>query len=359
MQLKKIKLPFKAKKAILSVGSQTKNTVCFLRGEFAYLSGLHSDLSNPADFFSFEKDVKYFLRKHPKIIAHDLHSEYQSTKYALSLPTTYYLLPTQHHHSHIVSCMIDNGLKNQKVIGVAFDGTGLGTDNTLWGGEFFLCDYKNFQRVAHLKEIPLLGGERAILEPWRLAAAWTGKAKNKKIWQVLKKMQAANFNSPLSSSMGRLFDAAASLILKKDVAGFEAELAIELEKLAFSFQLPAVSYKFKIYQNNGMYILDPLPMFRKIITDLKAGKPNAEIAYRFHVTVAKMTEKACTLLKKKSRINQVVLSGGVFQNKLLLGLTAELLKNSGFSVSTHQALSCNDSGISLGQVVIAEELSTA
>ena len=353
MQAKRIKLPFKAKKAILSLGSQAKNTACFLQGEFAYLSRLHPDLSNPDDFFSFEKDVKYFLRKKPKIIAHDLHSEYQSTKYALSLPTTYCLLPTQHHHSHIVSCMIDNGLRNQKVIGVAFDGTGLGTDNTIWGGEFLLCDYKDFQRAAYLKPVPLLGGERAILEPWRLAAVWADKAKNQRKWQVLKKMQAANFNSPLTSSMGRLFDAAASLILDKDRAKFEAELAIELEKLAFSYQLSAISYKFKINKSGNEYILDPSLMFEGIAADLSKKIPKNEIAYKFHLTVAGMLQKTCALLKKKSKIKKVVLSGGVFQNKLLLGLTAGLLKKSGFRIFTQQALSCNDSALSLGQAVIA------
>ncbi|MDP2918545.1 MAG: carbamoyltransferase HypF, partial [bacterium] len=233
MEAKKIKVPFKVKRTILGSGSQAKNTVCLLRGGFAYLSPVHQDLSNPDDFFSFEKDIKYFLKKKPKIIACDLHPEYQSTKYVQnSRLTTYDLQLIQHHHAHIVACMAENGSKGKKVIGVAFDGTGLGADNKLWGAEFLICDYKNFQRAAHLKEIPLLGGERAILEPWRLLAAWTGRGIDKKKWQVLKKMYSVNFNSPLSSSMGRLFDAVASLILGKTKANFEAELAIELERLA-------------------------------------------------------------------------------------------------------------------------------
>ncbi len=353
MEIKKIKVPFKVKKTILGAGSQVKNAVCLLRGGFAYLSPAHQDLSNPKDFFNFEKDVKYFLKKKPEIVAYDLHPEYQSTKYALSLPTIYYLLPTQHHHAHIASCMVENGLKNQKIIGVAFDGTGLGADNKLWGGEFLICDYKNFQRAAHLKEIPLLGGERAILEPWRLLAAWTGRGIDKKKWQVLKKMFSVNFNSPLSSSMGRLFDAVASLILGKTKANFEAELAIELERLADCSLPMAQGYKFKITKIKNEYILDPSPMFRRISADLRTKMPKEKIAYRFHLTVATMIRKTCTLLRKKSKINQVVLSGGVFQNKLLLALSLDLLGKDNFEVFTHKNLSCNDSGISLGQAVIA------
>ncbi|MBI5144974.1 MAG: carbamoyltransferase HypF, partial [Candidatus Omnitrophica bacterium] len=227
----KIQLPFKIKQPILAVGAQTKNTVCFAEGNFAYLSPSHADLTNPQDFLSFEKKLNYFLKKHPRVIAYDLHPEYQSSKYVLNLsPITYHLSPIQHHHSHIASCMADNGLKNQEVIGVAFDGTGLGTDNTLWGAEFFLCDYKNFKRSAHLKEVALLGAEKAILEPWRLLVSWGLKPRRlKKIAQrklrVLKKMYLSGFNAPQSSSMGRLFDAAGSLILGKDKVNFEAELA--------------------------------------------------------------------------------------------------------------------------------------
>jgi hydrogenase maturation protein HypF len=361
MVAKKIKLPFKAEKAILSLGSQTKNTVCFMQGEFAYLSPLHQDLSSPKDFFSFERDAKYFLKKKPKIIACDLHPEYQSTKYGqnlrLTLPdgrqATYDLRLIQHHHAHIAACMAENGIKNQKVIGVAFDGTGLGIDNKLWGAEFLICDYKNFQRAAHLKAIPLLGGERAILEPWRLAAAWTGQAKDKKIWQVLKKMHAANLNSPLASSMGRLFDAVASLVLEKEKANFEAALAIELEKLALSFKLPTLSYKFRINKNNNTYVLDPLPMFRQIIADLKTKKPKAGIAYRFHLTVANMIKKTCILLRKNNKINRIVLSGGVFQNKILLSLSLGLLAKDKFEVFTHKFLPSSDANLALGQAVIA------
>jgi len=369
MEFKKIKLPFSVKQPILALGSQTKNTICFLENNLALLSSIHHDLNNPADYLKFEKAVTDLLKKRPKIIAYDLHPEYQSSKYVHHLsPITYNLSPIQHHHAHIASCMVENGLKNDLVIGVAFDGTGLGSDNMLWGAEFLVCNYKNFQRKAHLKEISLLGGEKAILEPWRLAAAWLYSAyknrflnldigfikkcdKNK--WQVLEKMYLSGFNTPLTSSMGRLFDAVASLTLERDRANFEAELAIELEKSAVSFQLSADSYGFKIIKDKGMYILDPIHMFKEIVADLKVKEPKQRIAFRFHLTIAEMIKNICLSLRKETKINKIVLSGGVFQNKLLLSFSLNLLTQEKFNLFTHKNLSCNDSSISLGQAVIA------
>jgi hydrogenase maturation protein HypF len=369
MKLNKIKLPFKIKKSILALGPQTKNTVCFGEGNFAYLGPLHPDLSNPRDFLSFEKTVKYFLKKHPKIIAYDLHSEYQSTKYALNLtPNIHHLIPIQHHHAHIASCMAENNLGNEIVIGVAFDGTGLGSDNHLWGAEFLVCNYRDFKRTGHLKEIPLLGGERAILEPARIATAWLYliykdkflnlnfdwvKKTDKKKWRVLKNMYLSGFNSPLASSMGRLFDAVGSLVLGKAKVNFEAELAMELEKIATSYKWQAASYKFKIIKQKDGYILDPLLIFKEIMGDLKAKEPKEKIAYRFHLTIAQMVRRMCLVLRKENKINKVVLSGGVFQNNLLLCLALDLLYKEDFKVFTHKELSCNDSGISLGQVAVA------
>jgi hydrogenase maturation protein HypF len=369
MEFKKINLPFKIKRPVLALGSQTKNSVCFAQGNFAYLSQIHSDLNSLKDFAEFEKTVKYFLNKNPKIIAYDLHPEYQSTKYAQQLSAIgYQLSAVQHHHSHIASCMVENGLKNQKLIGVVFDGTGLSNDNTLWGAEFFLCNYRDFKRIAHLKEIPLLGGERAILEPWRLAAIWLYrlyrdnflkldiefmKKIDKKKWRVLKNMYLSGFNSPLASSMGRFFDAAASLILAKCKVNFEAELAMELEETAKRYRLKAASYDFSIIQKDKECILDPTPVFKEIVKDLKARQDRKKIAYRFHLTVAWMIKRACLILRKESSINKVVLSGGVFQNKILLSLSLDLLSKEGFKVFWQQELPCSDAGIALGQIAIA------
>lgn len=357
------------KKPVLAMGSQAKNRVCFASGNFAYLSSLHPDLTNPGDFSNFQKDLKGLLKKRPRIIAHDLHDEYQSTKYALSFLSKYQLVPIQHHHAHIAACMAENSLKNKKIIGVAFDGTGLGDDNKLWGGEFLICDYKNFERKAQLQEIPLLGGERAIAEPARLAAAWLYfiykdnfmNLKNiglirkigKRKWQALKSMYLSGLNVPLASSMGRLFDAVAALVLAKDKAGFEAELAIELQKTAMAYRLKSSGYRFNILKEKNKYILSPLPMFKEIISDLAGRESKSKVAYRFHLTVAGMIKKIALALRKETKINQIALSGGVFQNNLLLSLSLDLLYKEGFEVFIHKKSSCNDSGISLGQAAIA------
>ncbi|MFA4889065.1 MAG: hypothetical protein WC628_05785 [Candidatus Omnitrophota bacterium] len=413
---KKIQLPFSIKQRILALGGQAKNTICFAQGNNAVLSRIHPDLANPEDLLGFEHDVKFFLRRRPQIIAHDLHPEYSSTKYAFTLyPVPCTLYPVQHHHAHIASCMAENGLSQQKVIGVAFDGTGLGSDNKLWGGEFLICDYKKFIRAAHLKEIPLIGGAQAIKEPWRIAAAWLyliyrdkflnlgidfTKKINKKSWQVLKAMYIRNFNAPLTSSMGRLFDAAASLTLAKYRVRAEAELAIELEKFAITYSSEARchreegkarsnlkriasqkslamapfekfreakplqkfypastsrlhSYNFKILNSSSGCIIDPAPIFRQIVGDLKGNAPKEKIAYKFHRTAAEIIRKTCVILRIRYKIDTVVLSGGVFQNKILLALSREALTKAGFRVIEHKKISCNDSGISLGQAVIA------
>ena len=353
MKINKIKLKFKIKAPVLALGSQTKNTVCFAQNNTAYLSSMHADLSAPKDLADFEEDAKYFLKQHPKVIVCDLHPEYQSTKFAESLHTTYYILHTQHHHAHIAACMAENGLANQKIIGVAFDGTGLGENNTLWGGEFLVCDYRKYFRRAHLKEIPLIGGERAIFEPARLVAAWFNFDKNIKRNKLLKEVYSSGINSPLSSSMGRLFDAAGCLVLNKDKARFEAELAIELEKLSAKVKFSYPGYKFKLIKSCGAYILDPMRILRSMFRDLKTGVSKEKVAWRFHRSVAEMILEMCLVLRKEDKVNKVALSGGVFQNKVLLNLALELLSKKDFEVFSHKLLSCNDSSISLGQAVIA------
>jgi hydrogenase maturation protein HypF len=369
MQAKKIKLNFKISKSVLALGTQTKNTVCFLKKNYAVLSAKPRDLNNPKACLEFEKEAKKFLKSKPSIIAFDLHPDYQSTKFAQRFPAAKFTLkPIQHHHAHIASCMAENNLNNQKVIGVAFDGTGLGSDNKLWGAEFLICDYQGFKRAAHLQEIPLLAGEQAILEPWRVAAAWLYtiykdnflKLKigfiakvNKKKWNILKNMYELKFNSPYASSIGRLFDAASSLILEKDKANYEAELAIQLERLATKSLFRDESYRVELRKVHGVYIIDPAKMFKAIVVDLKDKRPKAEIAYKFHFTIAKIIQDVCLKLKKDTGIQRIALSGGVFQNKLLLKLALRLLYKERFKIFIHQNIPANDAGISLGQAVIA------
>ena len=368
--LLKIPLPFKVKTPVLALGSHTKNTVCLIRGKAAYVSPVHQNLSTPKDFSAFVKQVNHFLKDKPRIIAHYLHPEYQSTKFARELSAGRYLLsPVQHHHAHIAACMAEAGLKDRKVIGVAFDGTGLGSDGRIWGAEFLICDYKNFQRKAHLKEIPLLGNEQAISQPWRLVLAWLFQMYDDRALRfnigplrpigsrerkVLRKMYLSGFNAPLASSMGRLFDAVASLVLGRGKAHFEAELAIALEKTAQAHDsLKPSGYKFSIIKAKENYIIDPRPMFRQIIAGLKTQSRKEEMAFRFHCTVAQMVCSTCLIVRKESKINRIVLSGGVFQNKLLLKETLDLLYKDKFEVFTHSRLPCNDACVSLGQALIA------
>lgn len=365
----KITLPFSLKTPVLALGAQTKNTVCFAERNTASVSEVHRDLSDPEDFAHFERAVRAFLKKRPRSIAIDTHPEYVSTKYAHALfDARYTLRAIQHHHAHIASCMADYGLRNEAVIGVAFDGTGMGADGTLWGGEFFVCDYRTCKRQAHLKAIPLLGGERAILEPWRVALFWLDQAFGEKLWrlkidfikkiprdkwQVLKQMSRAGFNAPLSSSVGRLFDAAASIVLAKPFARHEAALAIELEKTASGFRGQAEAYQFKMVKIKAGCMIDPLSLFRQLVEEVRNKVPQGEIAYRFHLTVARMIQRTCALLAKKTGIKKVAVSGGVFQNTLLLDLVSDLLYREDLQLISHRRLSCNDSGIALGEAVIA------
>ena len=364
----KIQLPFKIKEPTLAFGSHLKNTTCFLNGNTAYLTKVHQDLSNPKDLLNFERSIRYFLKKRPKRFACDLHPEYQSSKSAQLYARRRRLYAIQHHHAHIASCLAENELLNQRVIGVAFDGTGLGIDNHLWGAEFLLCDYKKFIRKAHLKEIPLLGGEQAILEPWRLGCVWLylaygdrflnlkidfSRHMQRKKWAVLKQMLMLRFNTPLASSMGRLFYAVASIVLDKHKADFEADLAIELERIGATSCPTTTPYHYSIAESNNKYIINPVPIFKGVVQDLTNGVPEAKIAYKFHLTVAHLVNALCVILRKDTRINRIVLSGGVFQNKLLLRLVLDLLYTNNFKVFTHQRLSCGDAGISLGQAAIA------
>ena len=359
MEFKKISLGVTIRKPVLALGSDVKNTVCYAYGNTAFVSDVTGDLKEPAAFKRFENIVKSIPRRFkaaPRLIACDLHPEYFSSKYARNYFSPARVINVQHHHAHICSCMADNGLTGKKVIGIAFDGTGFGSDGTFWGAEFLVCDYSAFERRAHLKPIPLAGGERAILEPWRLLFAWTGDVYkvDRRKQEAVKEMINSGYNSPLASSMGRLFDAVGALVLKKYKVSHEAEGAIALEKCvpdAVSFaERP---YHFRINKKNNVYVIDPATMFEEIIVDIKNKRPAGIVSYRFHSTGAAMIQKMCLLLRKETGINKSVLSGGVFQNKILMALSIDLLRSEGFEVLIHNKLPCSDAGISLGQAVIA------
>lgn len=354
----------------MALGGHLKNRICFAQGQEAFLSEKLDDLSNPSDWVRFERIVKNFLKKKPKVISYDLHPEYASTKFAFSLDKTKFIFhPVQHHYAHLASCMVDNNIKNEKVIGVAFDGTGYGVDGTLWGGEFFLCNYNFFQRVGHFRAFPLLGAEMAIRQPWRVVLFWLEEVFRSRLWslglnylkkieyrdwQILRELPELKLNSPLTSSVGRLFDAVSSLVLNKKEARFEAELPMALERRAKRFLGKPKVYSFSIFKEKDAYLIEPKVLFRELVLDIRRNKPPEELAYHFHFTLAQMIQKMCFILSKESGIKKIVFSGGVFQNKLLVELVYLSLRCKNLKLYFPQQLSGNDSGIALGQAVIAD-----
>ncbi len=371
MRTMKIVLPHPLAQSVLACGSQTKNTLCFVSGVRAYVSDVHQDMTVLTDRSLFEKDAAYFLRKHPHRIACDMHPDYTATKFAHTSASAgkLRLVEVQHQHAHIVSCMVDNGVGNRKVIGVAFDGTGFGADATLWGGELLLCDYRAYHRLAHIAGVPLLGGAQAIRQPWRLAFVWLERAYGTKMfrlplkimkrvycrnWEVLTRMREHAMNAPITTSAGRLFDAAASIILDAPTAEGEAALAIALEASARRSKAKPAAYPW-VYAKDpqGVLVIDPVALIAAIVRDIRSGKKKEDIALCFHETIAAIIERTCSGVRRTTGVELVALSGGVFQNSLLRERAQEKLQKKGFRVLTHRVVPCSDAGISIGQAVIA------
>ena len=267
------------------------------------------------------------------------------------------LQPVQHHHAHIASCLADNGADGP-VIGVAFDGTGFGTDGTIWGGEFLAADLATFERGGHLAPVPMPGGAAAIRQPWRMAAAYLGASaehlevarRHQASWPAILAMARRGVNSPLTSSAGRLFDAAAAILGVRDTINYEGQAAVELEQLADPGETgayPAALQAGHPFQARGSDLL------HGVIDDLTSGVPAPVIAARFHHGVAALIEAGCLAMRNRYGLDAVALSGGVFQNLLLLHATVGRLEAHGFRVLVHSRVPCNDGGISLGQAVVA------
>lgn len=365
--MKLIKLPFTVKKPILACGADLKGSFGLAHGDEAFLFEGFGDLGGLDNFTRYGKSVKDNVRRlkiKPEIIACDLHSGYFSTKFAESFQLSVFgrqLCKIQHHEAHVASAMVDNTIRGD-VIGVAFDGTGYGSDGKIWGGEFFVGGLRKISRVAHLEYISMPGGEKAIIEPWRMAASYLYhafgnnlpplvKRWNKKEIVILKAMIDKNINSPLTSSAGRLFDAVGSLVLRKDSVSKEAELPIEMERLAI--ELCRDKYDFDIGTGNGQLSISCKKIVRGVVKDIVKKVDTSTISSKFHNTVAEIILQVSLKLRKKFDISRVILSGGVFQNNYLRTRAVEILKANGMKVYTHSGISTNDSGIPIGQIAIA------
>lgn len=360
-----VKLPFPVE-SVLSCGAELKNTFCLTRDRYAFVSHHIGDLENLETLTSFEDGIAHFKRLfsiEPRAVIHDLHPDYLSTQYALSLRD----LPkigVQHHHAHIASCMVENGIEGD-VIGVALDGAGLGTDGTIWGGEFLRVNLSDFTRLGHLKKIPLAGGAAAIKEPWRVAMIYlleTFGDDFKKLgidlikrvdlskWEMMKRMIEKRINAPLTSSMGRLFDAISSLVSVRDEAHYEGQAAIELEMIAEPCRDEA--YPFLLRTSQTPFVIDPRGIIEGVVRDLVAKVSPGRISGKFHRTIAQLIVRGCETIRRQEGLRQVTLSGGVFQNRLLLSMVLQDLREAGFDVYHHHLVPTNDGGISLGQAVI-------
>ncbi|SHI66614.1 hydrogenase maturation protein HypF [Geosporobacter subterraneus DSM 17957] len=348
---------------ILACGSHLKNTFCISKKDMAFLGQHIGDLENLETYQHFQVCVDHFKAVYgikPKMIAHDLHPEYLSTLYAENEEG--YKEAIQHHHAHVASCMAEHGIE-EPVIGIAYDGTGYGTDGKIWGGEFLLCNYDDFQRVGRLNYMKMPGGEAAIKEPWRMALSQL-YALEKEDFRLPQTMDVpvedmkgviqllrSKINSPETSSMGRLFDSVAGLLGISKTITYEAQGAIELEGVADLSE--AVSYSYKVEMLDGCYVVNTLKMFEEILGDIEKGTALSKIAGRFHKTVICFTLELCCTIQKSFGISKVVLSGGVFQNEILLEGIYSHLSEQGFQVYTHEQIPCNDGGVALGQLVIA------
>jgi hydrogenase maturation protein HypF len=341
---------------LLACGGELKNVFCLTKGTHAILSQHIGDLENYETLVFFEEtlaNLKKLFRVAPRAVAYDLHPGYLSTKYALGLAGLA-KIGVQHHHAHIASCMAENGLTGE-VIGVAMDGTGYGVDGAIWGGEFLVASYAGFERRAHLRYVPLAGGDAAVREPWRSALGYAGAAERlagvaghigEQRLRAVQRMIATGTNTVMTSSCGRLFDAVAALIGLRYEVNFEGQAAIELEAIVDASC--EERYGFDI----GGEELDFRPMMERIVREDAAP---SVVAARFHNTLAGAIHEMCLRMRRESGLKRVCLSGGTFQNMRLLGLTARALRASGFELFLHRKVPPNDGGIALGQAAIAAE----
>lgn len=363
-----IEVGFQFAEPVLATGAHLKNTFCLGRGQQALVSHHIGDLENLETLASFTDGISHFARlfdMQPTVVAYDLHPDYLATRYALEQPFAQ-RIGVQHHHAHIASVLAEHRIE-EPVIGVAADGTGYGLDGTIWGGEILLADRRDFTRLLHLRHLLLPGGEQAVRQPWRIAAAWLWQVYGDALleldlplvqqlaqlrWRTVQQMLKRGINTPRTSSMGRLFDAVGALVGLRHVVQYEGQAAIELEMCA----TPTSSgYPFDITPPDGAQpgVLETTPLLHALVADVQAGVATATVAGRFHATVAAMLLAGCRVVREQRGVQRVALSGGVFQNRLLLETLHASLHADGFTVYTNEQVPPNDGGLSLGQAAVA------
>ena len=358
-----------SKNEIIAVGGQQKNTICISKGGFTYISQFIGDLEELDCFENFKRVMNHYLKifcMKDYVYAHDLHPSYQSTKYVISHPER--KIPVQHHHAHMVSCMAEHSL-HDTVIGVVFDGTGYGLDGAVWGGEFFVGNRCSCRRVGHLEYVTIQGGNQAIKEPWRSAVSYLWAAgydakdilqgvDTQKIDGVLVAIQN-HINCFWSSSMGRLFDAVAAMTGLRNTITYDGQAAIELENIMnISNEIKADKdfYHCSLKEESDIYSIPYKPIIDGVISDIKRNELLATIAYKFHNTIINASCNLVCKVREKTNINKVILSGGVFENQYLLQSIYNILISKGFKVYYHKQIPTNDSGISFGQIHVANAI---
>jgi hydrogenase maturation protein HypF len=351
----------------LAVGADLKNTMAVADGKYAWLSqhiGDMDDLATLSAFDSAQQHLQELTAVAPQVLVADAHPLYRSTAWANRNAAGRPVRTVQHHHAHIAAVMAEHGLDgSSEVLGFAFDGTGYGTDGAVWGGEVMLANYKGFQRLAQLKYVPLAGGDISVLRPYRMALAhlWAaGIAWEPDLAPVsacppdelkaLSHQLETGFGCVPTSSMGRMFDAVSALAGVRQVVAYEAQAAIELEGLSRGIDCGESAYAFNVDREEATTLIDPAPVLHAVLRDQRAGVPANMIGARFHHAVADLVVEIACQQRDPSQI--VALSGGVFQNVLLLALTLKGLHARGVHVITHRTVPPNDGGIALGQLLV-------
>ena len=364
-----IALPTTACRHVLAVGAELKSTVAVAKGDNVVASHHIGDLEHLAAYRSFLQAVDHLCHLTgvtPEVVAHDLHPEYMSSKFAaeLDLPA----VAVQHHHAHIASCLVEHG-HTEPVLGIAFDGLGLGTDGTAWGGELLVADLDGFRRVGHLRQVALPGGDRAAREPWRMAVAWLaatlGPEEAERYGRTVDDRWAAVLDLALrpdvlrTSSAGRLFDAVAALLGLRSRITYEAQAAIELEAAAAGQPLAGPGgFELDVVEGPGGILLDPAPLLATVVAESAAGTSAGEISAGFHAGLGRGAAAAAVRAAAANGLDTVALSGGVFQNARLTEVVVTELEAAGLRVLVHRLLPPNDGGVSVGQAAIAARRSS-